>query len=427
VIDGIKIHCKLVDFSDWKSKTGISFDVPTDTDTGAMRGHNQKKNPDNVTYTHQGKFETYQLKVIETHIGDKHINYNLIIAGSLHKNYFGGKNYKRFGYDDMQTEIKHLCVSLHLQLGKCAIQNLEIGVNIQIPFEVTPYINKSVLLHSVVSFQNYVPDKKGFVLGRVATHSQHSIKCYDKGAQNALGYPLMRFEDRVTKMQYLKKYGIITLADLTIYEKVDALREVILNAWDNVLIYEPDIYQEKLSLTSNQHKLLIEGKNRDYWERLKNERPGFFNKQRAKFKQFMLAYSAFKTHQCIKDLIHTEWTVLLKTGTILPGVKHLANNANGNNFTVKVKGKKVPLPEIVLNFNSQRICASCGRDISLQHPKSKYCSAKVAGEQGAHKCRNKNSNPRNNYSRQLDKINSRGQTLFDQTPYLRGQVQNHGT
>jgi hypothetical protein len=67
-------------------------------------------------------------------------------------------------------------------------------------------------------------------------------------------------------------------------------------------------------------------------------------------------------------------------------------------------------------------CLSCGGDISQQHPKSKYCSAKFVGEQQAHKCRNDNSNPRNNFSRQLGKIYERGQTLFDITPYLRKAI-----
>lgn len=57
-----------------------------------------------------------------------------------------------------------------------------------------------------------------------------------------------------------------------------------------------------------------------------------------------------------------------------------------------------------------------GKDISHQHTKSKYCSEKFVGYAEAHKCRNDNSNPRNNFKREIDDMR-RKDLLFDIMPY----------
>jgi hypothetical protein len=60
-------------------------------------------------------------------------------------------------------------------------------------------------------------------------------------------------------------------------------------------------------------------------------------------------------------------------------------------------------------------CLVC--DISAQHQKSRYYSAKYVGETAAHRFRNAASNPRNNRLRKIERITRRG-VLFDIEPFI---------
>jgi len=70
-----------------------------------------------------------------------------------------------------------------------------------------------------------------------------------------------------------------------------------------------------------------------------------------------------------------------------------------------------------LKTAQKRYCLSCKKDITNQHKNSLFCSSKYVGEREAKKCRNNNSNPRNNRLRKIDKINSKG-VLFDIAPFV---------
>lgn len=344
MIDGIKILVRNIDYPKWQALTGISFSVDTDINTGDMRGRKFKNVPNTITYTHKGQFQTYKLKVLETQTTKRGVlirrTYHLIIEGSLHKNFFNGKNYDRFYFDDLQIELDKFRKKLYLQLKKCLIQNIEAGVNIGVPFHVKTFLDNSLLLHSTTAFENYDPDKTGYILGRWASHTQHSVKCYDKGVQYSLAYPLMRFEVRVTKMQYLNKthkHDIRTLEDLTDIKKVSALGDLLLKVWDDVLVYEPDVKEDSFPFTPTQKQIIHDGLYRDYWTNLLRDDRKRFNKKRDMFKNLMATHSQLNTYSLIKKLIKKEWDTLIQGGgedTVI---------SNGDIFTLYPNGKNVPV------------------------------------------------------------------------------------
>jgi hypothetical protein len=64
-----------------------------------------------------------------------------------------------------------------------------------------------------------------------------------------------------------------------------------------------------------------------------------------------------------------------------------------------------------------RLCVSCGKPLHREQKEgSKFCSAKFVGYEPAHKCRNADSNRRNNLKRKMEKINKKG-VLFDVTQH----------
>lgn len=391
--DGIHIIYILPEFTIWKTKVeaknvGIEFTIPTNTDTGAITGKTYKCN---TTYTHRAKFGTYELRVLQT-TKPTGTTYLLKIYGSLHKNYFGGANFERFTYQQMQQEIKNLCSTLEIEPRAARITNLEIGVNIPLPFAVSPFIHNSLLIHKTTEYIPY--DKKdGISLGLTAAHRQYSIKGYDKGLQNNLPDPLFRFEIRYLKMQSLNKKGIYTLSDLQQPEKVRALKNVLVKSWNETLLDEPELDINTLPLSNTERELILTGRNRTEWTKLLYQNPRRFKERRRQFKNLLQQYGK-NTHAQILTLLKTEWQKLWIDCPNLPfaenstdPIKQGIEDKGMYFFTIKVKGN--------IGHNEKRHCQTCGCDITNQKPNSKFCSAKIVGYQHARRCRNRESNPRN--------------------------------
>lgn len=420
MLDGVKIYYRINDFEAWRKASNIELFTPTDLDTGATKGKTRTINGSlQQTIIHRGNYETYQLTIketIKTQVsGKRSVSYFLIIDGSLHKNYFNGANYLPFTWDCLQTELNKLETGLHLS-GFLDIVNLEIGVNIPLPFPVFPFLKNNLISYKGNQFNRYNPDKNGICLGYVCPLSQYSVKVYDKGKQFDLPDYLMRFELRYLKMQTLKERGIKHLSDLTDLSKVNGLLNLLLTAWDNTVLFDSSIDLKKPNIKNKDRELLKEGRRPGYWEQLKETNTRRYNHYRKKFRLLVADYGE-GWHKKIRELIKTQWENLFKNCTILPSVP----NQDLYKFTVKVKGNNVQfLGERELNefsYPIKRTCLTCGRDITNQKSRSKFCGEKNVGESAAHQCRNKDSNPRNNLKRKIRRINSRG-VLFDIVPYL---------
>jgi hypothetical protein len=316
MIDGFRAIADIPNFNTWRERTGLNFNIPVDIDTGDVEVWRDWSSKDEIVHTYKGKYERYVLTVKQVDVYDNNgllqsQHFILFIKGSFHKNHERGTNYKRFGYVDLQAEIKHLCDGLQLQPQDIRLQNIEVGVNLLLPYNVNWFINTAVLLHKTIAYTDYRPDRTGRILGRYAEHAQYSIKCYDKGVQNLLDYQLMRFEVRITKMQAVSAYGIETVADLMNRNKVAALLRLLTVAWDNTLTHEPSLDTNTAALTDIQKELMKEGRNRDYWLRLHREKGQYFNKQRTKFRQLSKQYTTSRTHEVVRGLIVSEWGELV--------------------------------------------------------------------------------------------------------------------
>ena len=406
MLDGVKIYYQINDFDAWRKAANIDLFTPTDLETGATKGRARAINGGlQQTIIHRGNFETYLITIKETtkcqENGCRAVSYFLIIDGSLHKNYFSGANYLPFTWDCLQTELNKLETGLQLS-GVADLVNLEIGVNIPLPVPVFHFLKHNLISYKGNQFNRYNPDKNGNCLGYVCPLSQYSVKVYDKGKQYDLPGNLMRFELRYLKMQTLKERGIKNLTDIKDFNKANGLLNLLLTAWDNTVLFDSSIDLKNPNIKNKDRELLKEGRRPGYWEHLKETNSRQYNYQREKFRLLVADYGQ-GWHKKIKELIKTQWENLFKNCTILPSVK----TPELYKFTVKVKGKNV----------QKRFCLSCGRDITNQDSRSRFCSAKFVGEAAAHQCRNRDSNPRNNLKGKIRRINSRG-VLFDITPYL---------
>ncbi len=355
MLDGVKIYYHINDFEAWRKAVNIELFTPTDLETGATKGKTRTINGGvQQTITHRGKFETYQLtlkETIKTQVsGERSVSYFLVIDGSLHKNFFNGANYLPFTWDDLQTEIIKLETGLQLS-GNIDLANLEIGVNIKLPFPVFSFLKQNLIAYKGNPFNRYNPDKNGLCLGYVCPLSQYAVKIYDKGKQFNLPDNVLRFELRYLKMQPLKERGIKHLADLKGFEIVNGLLSLLLSAWDKTVLFDSSIDLNSPALKDKDRQLLKEGRRPGYWEQLKETNKRRFEYHRQKYRELVTKYGS-GWHDKIRELIKKEWENLFKNCTILPTVQ----TPELYEFTVKVKGKNV----------QNRHCLTCGRDITNQ-------------------------------------------------------------
>ena len=331
MIDGISIKSSIANLEEWLALTGVKLSTSTDITSGEIR---VRKSENSIITKYQGKWEQYSVNVIEVKSLFS-IMYHLNIRGSLHKNHFKGKNWQPFYFCDLQYQIRHICKSLFIEPESTRISGLEFGINIDTPFNVKSFLDNNVLDFKGKRFDKYLPDKRGLELGLFCRLSQYQIKLYDKGKQNNLDFNLMRFEKKCKKMQVLKKKGIFNLADLLNKAKVYSLKPLLLRAWKDVLIN--DIEDSELlssKIAYEEHRLLSDGQNEVYWQKIKEVSLNRYNYKRRKYRDLVKRFG-LNYHSLINQRLGETWDSLFDISTNLPFVA----SPQLNNLTIKIKGK----------------------------------------------------------------------------------------
>lgn len=367
MIDGIKLSSSIDDFEKWKAQTNLSFNTYIDISSGQVN----TKNRGNKSITkHKCKWEHLDLCVTEVDYYSMNTKeYYLRINGSLHKNHFDGTNFQRFSWDDLQKQLRHITQSLFLSPELTTIQNIEIGVNLETEFKVSPFLNNNILCFKGKDFKKYRRDDNGNELGLYSDFSQYDIKMYDKGIQFKLPIELLRFEKRFRKMQPLKQYGISHLSDLFNREKIQNLKNILINSWKDVLIQDIDSLDNiKQHISDSEYQVLLEGSGRNFWgkSKLNNLRKSYF--LRKKFSSLVDKYGQNYKLKILK-LIEVEWENHFKDCTNLPcgeesKLYNLTVKINGNNLhlndSVKVPAYCIPYPWDglpIVNYNKKQLYA----------------------------------------------------------------------
>jgi hypothetical protein len=406
MIDGFKTSYLLPNFPDWKEKTGIRFNATVNEDTGEVKEIVRNNKKTGLSYTsieHRATFETYQLTVNEiTHTGKK-TKFILNITGSLHKNHFGGKNHSRFTFADLCSQIEYLCRNLHLNANKCILKTLEYGFNLPVNFAPFEYLNNNIISFKLKEFQKFETDSLKSI-GFNCRLNEYWIKLYDKGLQHDLNVPLLRFEKAYKKLTTPKKFGISTLDDLTKSDTIKRLQNELLEAWDDVFLFD-ETALINLSISQKEKIELLEYRDPRYLLKIKNRNSRKLKKDRCK--GLLLKYgSNGKVHSEIKELLIKEF----KKCTVLPSVEKRAEKPKEYGLTIKINSKTVPI--------EKRYCKGCGNPLHPDQKKgSVFCSAKFVGYERAHQCRNIVFNPSNNFTKKLMNIEAKG-LLFDIQPFF---------
>lgn len=226
-----------------------------------------------------------------------------VIKGSLHmyKNR-GRHNYDDFRWHQVSQTIEELSKVIGIDIRYLKLINLEWGVNIKT--EIPPKnILIGLVMHKGARFEKmYVSPGMHFV----CTHSQFSVKIYDKGSQHRLPNYILRVEIAANKAVYINSLGIFTLDDLQFPETIANLQNSLLyGGWKDSLLIEPGLFQFS-PRTEKDHKKISNWSNPMYWMVATNRTRCY---QRRKYDEFRLS-NGFETKDKIFQSISDKFREL---------------------------------------------------------------------------------------------------------------------
>jgi len=206
-----------------------------------------------------------------------------------------------------------------------AANNIELAVNINTLFEPKTFIKQRIISHKGTQASVRKFNGKGYL--KEFEHSQYYIKIYDKGFQFNRPKNIFRFEIKVIKMEYLKKIGINTLADLLNIDKLKRLGVLLNSVFNELLIIDKVV---AAVLTAKELSIYQNGTNPMFWENLKPNSANYTNinkdaeykkdrkkyyRELDKFTILVKKYNLNQTQKELSKLIENKWTELLKIDT----------------------------------------------------------------------------------------------------------------
>jgi hypothetical protein len=351
------------------------------------------------------------------------------MRGSFHKHHHGGTNWQDFTFLQFAAVVETVCIALGLHPANMRLANVEVGVNI-VPPLATAEVLRAIALHRTTA---PTPMRQGH--GIVIQHAEYRFKIYDKALQYDRPGHLLRFEIAFRKMRTLERFKVRTLADLLDPAKWEALKGYVLARFDELLIVEPGLHPEGLRPAAVE--LLANAGNANYWAGLDKRR------RSEKRKALNVIYTRHAPHG-LKATLRASIAAKLEelndgpTPDLFPDGDSMATTATPRTFSPTVieptdppaKGQNRTFSLLALRGEKVRVqgteveqgkearrCLTCGRDISDQDARSKYCSEQIKGQDGK-SCRNRGSN----FMRTLRIMEQRAPLLFDHTPYLRATL-----
>jgi hypothetical protein len=332
-------------------------------------------------------------------------NDNSQIEGSIHKYRNNGEhNYDDFSCKDAIEIIKGLCNDFDIDPYRTEVNNLEVGVNVLLPFPV------KLVLDNLVTYKGkrFTPEVEDGIRYYQCKMAQFFIKIYDKSLQFNLPDNVLRFEIKVIRKQYFERYKIpiYWLSDLMNPDIYPPLAELLTATFKDILFNDNRIDLNVLNDT--ERVIYYKGSNPNTWEgKSKTERE---KKERQRFRAEFI--NLLKIH-CEEEDFRS-----ITLEKIWSKSRELSRfyRENETVFTMNdTRSKSGIVPFLYFKYNIEtghegnvsntnciskiNKCASCRK--VLKENQFKYCSDRCKIEKDK---RNNKSNPYHGFMRQYDKI-----------------------
>ncbi|PTT77194.1 MULTISPECIES: hypothetical protein [unclassified Chryseobacterium] len=324
MIDGVKLLCNLKSSNEWTDNKNLSFRSWTDTQTGEVTGNNRHANA-----------KGFHLSIIE---GKKDLYCNA--RGSLPVYFTGGEtNAIDYCFRDFLTTTQLLYDDLKIDSEKAVLRGFEFGVNISLPFD-TKKLYECIKSYKMHSFGQY--EENGKRMGIVFDLQQYRIKIYDKEMQVTGSHSrLLRFEIGVKKMDWVKKLGIKTLADLKNKTLWAELSTILLNVWNEIIFIDRSLQYRLMS--NHQQKKYLRFLDVSYWCGLNKNT--YYKAKNDLQKLQSLFNGKENTKQLIADLIAEKCQKLAtetqqETGDYLTEIPPCENSSENAEILQRLKNEK---------------------------------------------------------------------------------------
>lgn len=350
--------------------------------------------------------------------GERHIN----LQGSLHKFYTGGINHNDFTINEIRESLLEFSSTFNIDLRNSILHNLEYGVNIQLS------VNPQGLIKSLLNYKGDIIQAmygEARRTGKQCIKQQYIVKVYNKGWQCKLHKHFLRFEIKVVKMKYLDKYKTHTLDDIADYEKLKLLMNDLVEAFNQILMYDTKISFHDCS--TPERKLLEHGRYAEYWQDLRIEDRKRHDYYRRRFRSLTEKYG--QNHQSqVAELLKAKANLLLNDNS--ESLVDLTKNEIQSTFCNREKSlaelTKQQIPEMHdINHSSGMVktqgnftssitkkCEGCGTTIQGRKSTAKYCSEE---------CRILSKNRRRDLRLPLKQLAEKERelpTLFNSLPFM---------
>ena len=323
-----------------------------------------------------------------------------IINGSLHKfSNAGEHNANDYFLSDFKNTLNQLFEEIGLNPEITPVNGFEFGVNIKLPNNPNEALQR-LILHKFNSGNN----KRNY---KEFGYKNYSFKIYNKSELTNIepfqSGNILRVEVKVSRMEYVKNKFVYckVLSDLLDVSVWESLEQILIETMNECLFI--DLSEPEINSLSNKETIMyLKYINPLFWENL-HENRRIYSRERERCEKFLKLHSGSTLKTDIIKLISAK-CYQLRDKTISETIVK-----KWDKITVfQTKNKTVICPEITIKMNGYyetkesidpdglKHCLTCGRIIEKPSKGQKYCSAKEVGYELAHKCRNSNSNPRNN-------------------------------
>lgn len=172
----------------------------------------------------------------------------MTLQGSWHKYYCGGRNHSDFSLAQFRCAVIKFCRTFEVNPNELKILQLEFGVNITPPIAPQQVIDALVGNGKGNGFSE-MRTNKGRSIGVNMYLTNYGVKIYDKGAQYALPYPVLRIEKKYLNWcKYRSAFGIYTVTNLLNPDAWTALSNDLLNTVGQLVIKEPSLEFDQMTI-----------------------------------------------------------------------------------------------------------------------------------------------------------------------------------
>ncbi|PRA94545.1 hypothetical protein CQ046_22425 [Chryseobacterium sp. MYb7] len=282
--------------------TDKDYELPTNKTDFTISVNNETGETDN-----KKEGEYFGMQII------KYASGRVMIKGSIHK-FFNRTDFNGNDFDmiNFSSALQDLETEIILKPKHCRLENIEVGVNIQLPFDPN-IILQNLLFHRSVEFNKTISGSFYYQSAK----TEYIIKIYNKTAQyekrlkriaqtpiiknkqnqeetsflketieKKLQANTLRFEIKFLKMNILNNLGLVYLSDIAKPEMSESLKIFLLKEFQEVYFYDYTMDETKMRVS--EINKLKDYRNPNYWINL-NKKDKYYHKNR--FEKMTLKYS----------------------------------------------------------------------------------------------------------------------------------------